>query len=422
MTRNLNDVALHGLAGEIVRKISPQSEAHPAALLFQLFVFFANLVGRSPYWSVEAKRHFLILFVLLVGPTSAGRKGSSLGYLKRIFEPLDPIWYRDCLKDGLSSGEGLIYHVRDAGKDDEGVEDKRLLVIEEEFASVLKMVQRDGNILSTTIRKCWDGESLNVMTKNSPLKARDPHVCLIGHITQMELERYIDETEIANGFGNRFLPICVSRSRILPFGGTLTDAELAQISQQLGDCVEFAKDVRELGLDEGAQKYWAFLYEGLTDRPPSIFGAMTARAAPQIRRLACIYALFDRKHEVVLEHLQAAHTAWKFSEESCRDLFGEETGNIIADKILKALTIEDSLTRTEITCKALQNNSTRSELNKALSFLRAARMIEKVTEKPERWRLTRSTVHESFGGNSSARGSENHGRCVEEVEAEYEVQ
>ena len=68
------------------------------------------------------------------------------------------------------SGEGLIYHVRDpsSGKtrkgarasqemdEDYGVTDKRLLVVETEFAKVLKAMSRDSNTLSEVMRQCWD--------------------------------------------------------------------------------------------------------------------------------------------------------------------------------------------------------------------------------------------------------------------------
>jgi hypothetical protein len=65
----------------------------------------------------------------------------------------------------LSSGEGLLHAVRDpiigrkkksSGTEIESVEDpgvivKRLLIIETEFASPLKMFQREGNTLSLAI-------------------------------------------------------------------------------------------------------------------------------------------------------------------------------------------------------------------------------------------------------------------------------
>jgi len=60
----------------------------------------------------------------------------------------------------------LIYAVRDRVTSeksgeliimDEGVSDKRLLAIESEFAGPLKTINREGNILSITIRQAWNG-------------------------------------------------------------------------------------------------------------------------------------------------------------------------------------------------------------------------------------------------------------------------
>ena len=67
----------------------------------------------------------------------------------------------------LSSGEGIIYAIRDERREyvvdkqknsgkfivtDPGIEDKRLHVIVEEFAGALSCSKRDGNTLSSIIR------------------------------------------------------------------------------------------------------------------------------------------------------------------------------------------------------------------------------------------------------------------------------
>ncbi|MGH2364009.1 MAG: hypothetical protein ACRDHX_05075 [Chloroflexota bacterium] len=41
------------------------------------------------------------------------------------------------------------------------------------------------------------------MAKNSPTRATDSHVSVVGHITTDELLRYVNATELANGFLNR---------------------------------------------------------------------------------------------------------------------------------------------------------------------------------------------------------------------------
>jgi hypothetical protein len=53
------------------------------------------------------------LFAALVGASAKGRKGQSWSTPRHIFSEIDGPWAGNCVKSGLSSGEGLIYHVRD---------------------------------------------------------------------------------------------------------------------------------------------------------------------------------------------------------------------------------------------------------------------------------------------------------------------
>src|SRR5207247_3820982 len=108
---------------------------------------------------------------------------------------------------------------------DQGVTDKRLLTYEPEFASTLKVAGRDGNTLSARIRLAFDLGDIGTLTKNSPIKATNAHISLIGHVTKDELLRYLDSTEMANGFANRILWICVQRSKLLPEGGQIVDVD-----------------------------------------------------------------------------------------------------------------------------------------------------------------------------------------------------
>jgi hypothetical protein len=86
---------------------------------------------------------------------------------------------------------------------DHGVSDKRLMVLEAEFASSLRVLGRDGNTLTAIIRQAWDPGDLRGLTKNSPAEATGAHISIIAHITRDELPRYLDSTESGNGFGNR---------------------------------------------------------------------------------------------------------------------------------------------------------------------------------------------------------------------------
>ena len=88
----LGDAALYGVAGLAVCGLAPHSEAHPAALLLQLLSAFGNAVGPAPHCMVDATRHALNLFVVLVGESSKARKGTSWNQIRCLFEEVDHPW------------------------------------------------------------------------------------------------------------------------------------------------------------------------------------------------------------------------------------------------------------------------------------------------------------------------------------------
>ena len=154
----------------------------------------------------------------LCGDSSKARKGSSWDHVRRLIAQVDPAIERRILT-GLSSGEGLIWAVRDPTAQDPGITDQRLLVIEPEFASVLKASAREISTLSPTLRSAWDGRPLAILTRTAPARATSAHIALIGHITQHELRRHTSTIELANGYLNRILIIACRRQRLLPEGG-----------------------------------------------------------------------------------------------------------------------------------------------------------------------------------------------------------
>lgn len=377
-----------GLAGEIVNCISPHTESDPAALLVQQIVAYGSAVGRRPHWLAEADRHGCNLMAVVVGESSKGRKGTSWGHIVRLFKYADPVWESSCKKSGLSSGEGLTYHVRDKVEKlvnvaqkgsppryesqvvDEGIEDKRLCDVENEFASVLQNFEREGNKLSAVIRDAWDGRQLSSLTKNSPLKATDPHISIIGHITKTELTRYLSATEQANGLGNRFIWICARRANCLPEGGRVDPAVLASLGDRLKASLERGREIDEVGFDEQAREMWHAIYPNLSRGYPGLLGAMLARSEAQVRRLACIYALMDNSSLVKKPHLKAALCLWDYAEESCRHIFGDGTGDPVADAIMSELRERDGgMSKSEI-FQIFNRNRSKEEIDRALESLR----------------------------------------------------
>ena len=102
--------AYHGLIGEIVRVLEPETEADPVAILTQLLVAFGTAIGRGAYYEIEATRHHPHEFLLLVGESSRSRKGSSWDHVRRLICDADPTLHARILT-GLSSGEYLTHSI-----------------------------------------------------------------------------------------------------------------------------------------------------------------------------------------------------------------------------------------------------------------------------------------------------------------------
>jgi hypothetical protein len=394
----LSKDAFCGLAGEIVLAVKPHTEADPAALMAQVLVAFGALAGRGPHVRVEGDEHHGNLDVLLVGKTSKARKGTSWGRVHQIFSRVAG-WPQ--VVSGLSSGEGLKFAVRDPIKRverdkktgvavqteiDGGVADKRLLVVEAEFAQVLRQAARAGNTLSATVRSAWDTGTLRTLTKTDPVTATGAHISIIGHITQDELRAELTATDSANGFANRFIFMCVMRSQVLPFGGGAIDAGLLDnLSGRIGRAADRARTLGEVGMTAAAQDVWKSVYPTLSQGYQGLFGAVTARSEAQCLRLALVYALMDGAGSIDRQHLLAGLAVWERAQDSARFIFGSALGDPVADEILRALRVAGAvgMTRTEIS-GLFKRNQPSERIGAALNLLAEKKLA----------------IHETKGGES----------------------
>ncbi|MGH7315689.1 MAG: DUF3987 domain-containing protein, partial [Candidatus Rokuibacteriota bacterium] len=217
----------------------------------------------------------------------------------------------------------------------------------------------------------WDTGDLATLTKNDPLTATGAHIAIIGHVTVEELRAELTQTDIANGFINRFLFLCVRRSKCLPRGG----GDLPERTQQgfvarLGRAVQFAQNVRSVGMTPAGWSMWDRVYPELSEGSLGLFGAATARAEAQTVRLAMIYALLDEKDQIDGPHLMAALAVWEYAAASARHVFGSVLGDPVADDILRAVRAagRDGLTRTQIR-DLFQRNQSSERLGATLDLL-----------------------------------------------------
>ena len=405
----LDEAAYHGILGEIVRMIEPQTEADPMAILLQAIVTFGATVGRGPHVRVEGDEHHAALYAVIVGESSKARKGTSAGRIREVFSRSK---YRLESVEGLSSGEGLKYHVRDEHEElqltdkktgkremvlvDPGVTDKRLLVVESEFSQAQRQTARSGNTLSATVRSAWDTGNLRTLTKNDPIIATGAHICIVGHITIPELRAELTQTDTANGFANRFLFALVKRSKLLPFGGEPMDpSTLSDLGSRIDAAIEHARDLRAVGMTDAARSVWAAIYADLSQGRPGLLGAVTARAEAQTLRMALVYALAECAAAIDTPHLMAALAVTKYVQESATYIFGDSLGDPVADELLAALQRagDAGLSRNDI-CNLLGRHQRAERINAALDLLLSRGLATKATvptkgRPSEVWRAAR---------------------------------
>jgi len=371
--------AYYGLAGDIVGAIAPHTEADPVAVLVQLLLAYGALIGGGAWFMVERTRHYPNEFAVLVGDSAVARKGTALGQVRELLGEIEAD-FPSRMKKGLSSGEGVVYLLRDRQGEDPGASDRRLLITEPEFSRVLQ--GRELSLLSPILRQAWDGEALETLTRNRPLHASEAHLALIGHITTEELRHCSTTLNIVNGFLNRFLFVACRRTQLLPDGADQDPLANTGLKDRLAQALDHARGAGELRFDPDAKSLWRTTYKEMSKRPmDGLRGALTARTEAHSVRLALIYALLDGASSIKVEHLKAALALWDYAARSAEWALGDATGDPLAEQIHRhMLDSPGGLARSQLH-DLLHRNRPAAQIKEALEALEKAGRAECRTRK-----------------------------------------
>ena len=383
---------LYGLVGDVARAGGDTTEANPYAVAANFIAFMSCAVGRGPYMAVGNTWHHARQFMLHIGRSGRGRKGDAVSLISRIERALKAL-SKDAVpqvhRGGLSSREGLVYLIHDGyteGKTEvEAILDKRLLVIESEFANVLHQGKREGNTLSAGLRDCWDGVSLKPATKSSRLWATDPHIAMIGAVTPGELLGLMASRELTNGFANRFMMFWAERTKMLAFPRATQQEDVDALAQRVLDVLTFCKaerwsdkDSMRVELSPDARKRYEKLYLGeLNDNSAGErITALIERRAPMLLRLAMLFALCDQTTTVEIHHVNAALAWVRYSVESVKFIFASAADEVAvaetndtAQKIVEFLQTNKRVTRKQITVDCFKCHATKTRIDAALDEL-----------------------------------------------------
>lgn len=388
----LSAKALYGLAGVAVELATRYSEADPAAVLFQFLAFFGAKCGAGVKFFVGDTIHYPRLNVAIIGNSSKARKGTSAQPVKKFFKSETDVIR---VSPGpLSSGEGIIDAVRDETREyqlnkglgvyewvvtDPGIDDKRLIILDEELASALASMKRDGNKLSTIIRGMWDSGTCAPLTKTAKTKCTDAHVIMCTHSTFSELKAKLEDNEYVNGFGNRFLWVMARRQKLVSRPLPMQEDEVEAVRTTIERAYNGSKDMQRLYFSNDTWSLWDTVYPSLTKDHPGYAGAIINRGEAQVIRLSMIYALIDSSDVICPVHLEAALAAWDYCKASALYIFGDREEDSLTQKIIDILK-EGKKTATDIS-NALNRNIKSKAIKSCLDDLIARGRV--VTEQEE---------------------------------------
>lgn len=309
-------------------------------MMITLLAMYGGACNRGPHVLAGNEPHAARLFPVVVGSTGNGGKGTSFAGPRALMERVAADYIGPRSLSGFGSGESLVDAVRDPvdDEDDDAPDDTRLLVLETEYARLLKVASRESSILSPIIRDAWDGRTLQARSRARTSIASQHHIVLIGHVTPEELRMRLADVESWSGFTNRFLFVLSERAQLIPSGGNVPATVIEAHVPLVRDNLARARTAGQVDRTPAAEDYWHDLYVDLADdAPDGLLGAVVARSAPYVLRLSLVYALAAGARQIDLEHVEAAAAMWSYSRSSAAVIFAESTGDPLADKLLAVI-------------------------------------------------------------------------------------
>ena len=383
---DLSEDAAPGWIGDFVRLACDHSEADPAAVLVTLLCRFAAEVGPGPFVNVGDAKHRGRTNAVIVGASSKARKGTSAKPVERLFAEI-PSGAR-CTPGPLSSGEGLIYAVRDEVQEfdkktqeqivvDPGVTDKRLFVLDEEFAAALNCTKREGNTLSAIIRGFYDDGNAEPLTKSVRIKATGAHVVIVTHIVELELVTLLNQVQMSNGFGNRFLWILARRQKLMALPSPMPDLAVDRIREIITERIHSARMLQRVTMSTKATQLWIDAYPGLTMDYSGVAGSVVNRTEAHAVRLALIYALCAGHSQIEIDDLKASLALVEYSRKSAFKIFGGAPADKRKSKILDALQLAgcDGMSVTDISTDVFNRHLKSDDLRKLLQEMESSKLV-----------------------------------------------
>ncbi|MER7986966.1 DUF3987 domain-containing protein [Streptomyces noursei] len=325
------DTIKYGPIGEAIGNVMPQTEADPIGIYAATLSLFSAAI--NGYAHGEDARP-LSVWTVLAGRSGIGCKGTAYRNARALMGPAFDGFFSSRIVSGVSSGPALVstlYGIELASMGSEGGPDGRALIVEEEWAEVLKRAKRCPTF-DQKLRTAWDGGEISNRTKgkNGTGEVQRVEAPLLGfhaHITPGEWHQFISATAALGGSYNRILPIAVEQSKMLPYGRRTS----IRADKRLAEAYRWAKEKpRVIMLAKEAYREFdsirAFMVGKMASTPEHI-AVYFERTAEQVLRVAAVLAASEMKTRISKKALTAAWALVQYSINSVEKLVTENPGS-----------------------------------------------------------------------------------------------
>ncbi|MFD4904969.1 DUF3987 domain-containing protein [Kitasatospora purpeofusca] len=320
----------YGPLGDAVEASLEWSEGDPIGIYAAaLSMWSAALAGRV----VQPNGRPVSVWTVMVGRSKTGRKGFALATARAAVGASIAGFMARRERKGIKSGAALVTTLFEVVQDtlaaEDGV-DGRVLVIEDEWASTLRLANRDATYYDQLIC-AWDGTALvNTIKgkggKREEERVDDPLLGFHGHIQPARWRRLIRSEEAFSGVFNRLLPVEVDQSKRL---SSRIKSPLTNIKESatLTRAYKWARaEPRVIELSDAAadrhDRYREELEDSLRDLPEEL-SCLIERADEHLLRIACVITAAERKTLITVRAWEAARAFVDYSMSSVRRLATE---------------------------------------------------------------------------------------------------
>ncbi|MEV0445307.1 DUF3987 domain-containing protein [Streptomyces spectabilis] len=324
------DTIKYGPIGDAIDDVMPHTEADPIGIYAATLSLFSAAI--NGYVRSEDGRPASV-WTVLVGRSAIGCKGTAYRNARALMGLSFDGFFSNRLISGVSSGPALVstlYGIELASLGSEDGPDGRTLIVEEEWAEILKRAKRCPTF-EQKLRTSWDGGKIENRTKgkNGTGEVQTVESPLLGfhaHITPAEWHQHISATAALGGSYNRLLPVLVEQSKMIPYGKRVQ----IKADKRLADAYRWAKEKpRVLTLAKEAYKAFdeirAFMAGKMANTPDHI-AVYFERAAEQVLRVAGVLAVSEKKQMISKGALMAAWGFVQYSMNSVEKLLTEAPG------------------------------------------------------------------------------------------------